>query len=305
MDSTSPSKTPDRRFTYPVIVLLGISLFAFFGWVLLPGGLQPPHGDAAAYVEPDPTEIEAVKGEMTPPVDLAVVMVPSDETLARGRELYATYCVTCHGESGAGDGVAGKALNPPPRSFVSAEGWTRGHRVSEIFRTLSEGIQGTGMVAYDYLASTDRFALADVVRSFGEFDHGEDDEMSIAALDEEYRLSSGVEEPSRAPLSAVVENMLNTHQLPPGIPLPGQGTDTEGARLCRLLVQEPRRAALTLELDEGWREDRATLARIVVSGAPANGFSAAAAGLNPEEWELFRAELVDIVPGGDEEQIDG
>ena len=77
---------------------------------------------------------------MTPPVDLAAALIPTEEALARGRELYATYCVTCHGESGAGDGVAGKALKPPPRSFTAEAGWTRGHRVSDLFRTLTEGV---------------------------------------------------------------------------------------------------------------------------------------------------------------------
>ena len=41
--------------------------------------------------------------------------IPSnDESLGRGAELYATNCISCHGDDGLGDGPAASALNPPP-----------------------------------------------------------------------------------------------------------------------------------------------------------------------------------------------
>ncbi|MBM5811406.1 MAG: c-type cytochrome [Gammaproteobacteria bacterium] len=36
-----------------------------------------------------------------------------------GAKVFATYCVTCHGAGGAGDGPAAAGLNPKPASFVS------------------------------------------------------------------------------------------------------------------------------------------------------------------------------------------
>lgn len=36
-----------------------------------------------------------------------------------GARVYATYCVTCHGAGGAGDGPAAAGLNPKPASFVA------------------------------------------------------------------------------------------------------------------------------------------------------------------------------------------
>ncbi len=41
--------------------------------------------------------------------------IPSgEESLARGAELFGTYCAACHGDGGMGDGPAGQALNPRP-----------------------------------------------------------------------------------------------------------------------------------------------------------------------------------------------
>ena len=37
-----------------------------------------------------------------------------EDSLARGEELYTSYCATCHGDGGMGDGPAGAALDPVP-----------------------------------------------------------------------------------------------------------------------------------------------------------------------------------------------
>ncbi len=39
---------------------------------------------------------------------------------AKGQEIYTTYCATCHGPTGLGDGVAAAALDPKPRDLSSA-----------------------------------------------------------------------------------------------------------------------------------------------------------------------------------------
>jgi mono/diheme cytochrome c family protein len=38
----------------------------------------------------------------------------SEESLEAGAEIYTTYCATCHGDGGMGDGPAGQGLDPPP-----------------------------------------------------------------------------------------------------------------------------------------------------------------------------------------------
>ncbi len=37
-----------------------------------------------------------------------------DDSLARGAEIYANQCATCHGDEGLGDGPGGASLDPPP-----------------------------------------------------------------------------------------------------------------------------------------------------------------------------------------------
>lgn len=45
---------------------------------------------------------------------------PTSDDLAQGRALYATHCAACHGPAGAGDGEAGRALDPRPSDLVAA-----------------------------------------------------------------------------------------------------------------------------------------------------------------------------------------
>ena len=39
---------------------------------------------------------------------------------AEARKIYKERCVTCHGDTGAGDGAGAASLNPKPRSFADA-----------------------------------------------------------------------------------------------------------------------------------------------------------------------------------------
>ena len=85
-------------------------------------------GDQAppAVAEPQVPE-SAPPARPTPAPDPApdpVVSPPAPEGLhgdaAAGRDLYNLYCVTCHGQSGKGDGPAGLALDPRPQDHSDA-----------------------------------------------------------------------------------------------------------------------------------------------------------------------------------------
>lgn len=89
---------------------------------------------------------------------------PTKEILDKGKGVFTANCVPCHGEKGEGDGPVGLALNPRPRNFAK-DPFKQGTSAEEIFRTISEGVPGTLMVAWPQLSEDDRWAAAHFVRT--------------------------------------------------------------------------------------------------------------------------------------------
>ncbi|MCP4661625.1 MAG: cytochrome c [bacterium] len=289
MTENRPSLSPKPTAVVLVVVLYVLAL-AFFlvgrGISLRSDDRLFPRADFPAEdLVFDATAVPAVRGKQTAPVDLAQALEATAEALVRGQGLFETTCSSCHGQTGRGDGAAGAGLDPPVRNFAQSEGWKNGTLVTEIFRTLTQGIAGSSMAAYDYLPAEDRFALAHYVRSLGDFPHAVDTPESVAALDREYGLAEGVREPHRIPVALAVERISAETPTPLLLPEP---REDEGMRIFRVAVADPARASATLAAREDWRSDTAALARLVTAGAPANGFSPAAATLSVEEWELLR-----------------
>lgn len=81
-----------------------------------------------------------------------------------GQSLFGQNCVSCHGEKGDGNGVAGKALNPRPANFLDMT------RMSEIspfaaFNSIRLGVAGTAMVGFQGLSDDEAWALSFYVSS--------------------------------------------------------------------------------------------------------------------------------------------
>ena len=49
--------------------------------------------------------------------------IPRDQTsIERGKNMFKTYCIACHGSEGRGDGPAAAGLNPKPPNLVKMAG---------------------------------------------------------------------------------------------------------------------------------------------------------------------------------------
>jgi mono/diheme cytochrome c family protein len=286
--------------------------FVLFGLIVVPALVRerqapktPPSDQPAAASVGwlDQAEAPPSKGKDLPPVDPATVMTANPKLLARGEALFKQNCTSCHGDSGRGDGPAVNTLNPKPRNFSQSEKWTRGYRVTDIFTTLSTGVKGTGMAAFDFIVPADRMALAHYVRSLGAFDHGPEDPKASLALAEQFR-SKGVRIPNRIPVSLAMKKMVQEQKPAPTLKLPGVEDKSPTAELLRAVIADPSRVARTIAATEG-HADPAALERSWVAGAPGNGFAPVLAGMSDTEWQEIKRALLggtDVAPSPAQEQ---
>ncbi len=90
-----------------------------------------------------------------------------------GNGLYQLRCAVCHGEEGAGDGVAAELMYPKPRDFSLAlfkyktsPGMTL-PRDEDLFQTIKEGLDGTAMPGWGSLLTDEQISsLIPVIKSF-------------------------------------------------------------------------------------------------------------------------------------------
>jgi mono/diheme cytochrome c family protein len=75
------------------------------------------------------------------------------DAAAAGSLNYISYCESCHGASGLGDGPAGAALNPPAANLL-----TVASQVGDdyLFWRISEGKAGTAMVGWGNVLSEEQ-----------------------------------------------------------------------------------------------------------------------------------------------------
>lgn len=93
--------------------------------------------------------------------------IATPQLIAHGKELFMENCVTCHGATGQGNGIAASGLNPRPRNFTQDKGWVNGRLPSDVFKTLRQGVPGSAMASFATLPADDRWALVQYVLSLG------------------------------------------------------------------------------------------------------------------------------------------
>ena len=102
--------------------------------------------------------------QATPPAN---PVTPDATSIAAGKKLYASNCASCHGDTGQGDGRAGKQLNPQPANLVDAT-WIHGSTDVEIFLVIRDGVKDTGMKAFGSRMTTHQmWDVVNYLRSIG------------------------------------------------------------------------------------------------------------------------------------------
>lgn len=292
-----------RRLLSTLLVFVGaLAIAGLFAIIVVPGLRNANKPEAPAPMNPvggepgwlDPTEFPPEKGRLIPPVDPATLIAASPALTEKGKSLFERNCIQCHGESGHGDGPASSTMNPRPRNFTSPDGWTNGYNLPAIYKTLSMGVPGTSMAPFDYVTKRDRMALAHYVQSLGAFSHDTASPEAMAALSKELA-APGERTPNRIPVSMAMARLEAEFSAQPPLAIAPDDHSPE-AEMVRRAVNDPARAAETLEGSSTWRTDPKQLAACILPGAPANGFSMRAATLSAAEWQVLQAGLLKLSP---------
>ncbi|HXE84493.1 MAG TPA: c-type cytochrome, partial [Gemmatimonadales bacterium] len=93
-----------------------------------------------------------------------------------GKTVYVKWCAGCHGDQGAGDGVAAKRMIPPPRDFTGAIYQIRSTASgnlptdADLMRSIEEGLHGTAMPGWKArLSDRERRDVLAYIKTFSTF----------------------------------------------------------------------------------------------------------------------------------------
>lgn len=243
-------------------------------------------------------DLKVTEAKIIPPVDMIKAENPDQQMLDNGKTLYASSCASCHGETGKGDGSAGIALNPKPRNFTSVEGWKNGSSLSGIYKTLEEGIPGSGMISYNYLIPQDRIAILHFIRNNFIPDKSPVTKDELTLLDQTYRLSAGTELAAQIPVNEamniyLLENRSKTDRLI-NIMREISSSGSEGGKIFSRITSDRAEAVNSLVLNNEWMNDKNKMIRVIMSGVNRNGFNSEVYNLNEDEWSKVHNFLSDI-----------
>jgi len=95
-------------------------------------------------------------------------VVPTEESLAKGKALYSENCAICHGDSGDGKGPAAAGMSPPPANFMDIP-HSNIYRPGEKFWIITNGSMETGMPGFSAdISSAGRWHLVNYILSLQE-----------------------------------------------------------------------------------------------------------------------------------------
>ena len=291
---------PVRAFAllYPYVLVIGIvfGLFYLSNINLISRQSIPP-------VLPDTTKIEDLKvisAKTVPPIDIFTLGQPSDQMINKGKTLYTTNCVSCHGEEGKGNGAASAGLNPAPRNFLVKDGWKNGSKLSQIYQTLQEGIAGGGMAAYDFILPEDRLAIIHYLRNTFIPESPQDSKDELTLLDQTYNLSKGLQISPQIPIRAAVELISKEsdqrfQKIVAALQIINNDKVEKGAEIFRSISDNRMQALTTLNSSAEWHQNQQKFVAIVSGSINNGGFSSKVNNLGKEEWNALYNYLIKLI----------
>jgi len=272
---------------YPYVLVIGIGFGIFYL-----NSLNVISRQNIPAVFPDTTKFEDLKvisAKSIPPVDIFTLSQPTVQMINKGKALYATNCVSCHGEEGKGNGAAAAALNPAPRNFTLKDGWKNGLKISQIYQTLQEGIAGGGMIAYDIILPEDRLAIIQYIRSAFIIDAPIDSKDELTVLDQTYNLSKGMQISPQIPVGAAIELISSEsdqrfQKITSALKNIENNKSDVGVEIFDKVTLDKFRALTTLNSSTDWRQNQQKFVSIVYSNINNGGFSSRVNYLSKEEW---------------------
>jgi hypothetical protein len=247
-------------------------------------------------------DLPMVKGTLSPPVEVMKYLAPTPEMVEKGKSLFTMNCVSCHGEQGMGDGVAGANLNPKPRNFHVMTGWTNGPSLPMMFKTLQEGITNRGMASYANLPPEDRLNIIMFIRSLSP-EFPPITQVQLDSIDAVYSLTKGVKMPNQIPVKLAMEKMLQKNnavddKVKNMVKLVNESKNDSSAVILKNITSNLTKALTVLAQDSMWNTNEAALVKVFDNNPVQNGFRARASYmLTPQQLTQLHVYLRKLFSG--------
>ena len=291
-----PEKLFGYSFIYVLVILVGVGLLYVRNLNTIGKNAVNPSvvQDSTALIKDIPFQSPRV----IPPVDIMKVGTSSLEMINKGRELFKANCSACHGDNGQGNGPSASMLNPKPRNFHSLDSWKNGSKVTQIYKTLEEGIPSGGMASYNYLSPEDRFALIHFIRTFAN-NQPNDSLNDLKRLDRTYQLTKGMDVAGQIPIKKALvsiekENASSAEQVQKTAKQIIASNNFGADLLKRVSFDEKKVVTSVVHMKNGVRSVDDFIK--VVSANPIQyGFKASVVRLSANEWTELYHYIISVV----------
>ena len=292
-------KNPVRLFGLSYIYFLTVAGFigAYYIWNMndvSKNGIAPVLlRDSSQFVQDIPMQ----RGALIAPVNVTEAGRPSKAVIDKGANLFKANCISCHGENGMGDGLTAATLKVKPRNFHSSEGWKNGRKVSNMYKTIQEGIIENGMQSFSYLPAEDRFAIIHYIRTFAN-DFPVDSLSELQDLEKTYNLSKGTQLPPHIPIKLAMKMIQKESDQDSkfvGSMMASMSSAKQnglGASLAMSISSNSEKVfTIALSLNNGSLDE---FIKMVSADPVTIGFKPAVVRLSREEWNALYSYLVKI-----------